>query len=78
MSLDSNAVITLCLFMVVHLCGTVWWMAKVNTTLGFIGQQVADIVKTIAAHEATYAKKSDCERIERSVEALWKRVDEMK
>lgn len=78
MDLNINAVITLCLFMVVHLCGTVWWMAKVNTTLGFIGQQVSDIVKTIASHEATYAKKCDVNRVERSLEALWKKVDDIK
>lgn len=79
MSLDMGAVITLCIFMVVHLCGTVWWMSKIQTTLGFIGNQVAEIMKTVAAHEATYAKKDDQAREfayrDKQIEAIWKRLD---
>lgn len=80
MTIDLGAVTTLCLFMIVHLCGTVWWMAKVNTTLEFIGKQVGDVVKTVAAHEATYSKKEDVARElayrDKQIEAIWKRLDE--
>jgi hypothetical protein len=79
MNLDSGGVITLCIFMVVHLCGTVWWMSKVNATLGFIGQQMNDIMKTVASHEATYAKKEDvtkdCVMMQRQIDAIWRKID---
>lgn len=79
MNIDS--IITLCIFMIVHLCGTIWWMSKINTTLGFLANQVADIVKTIATHEATYAKRDDmCRelgRLEIRIDGAFKRIDEI-
>jgi len=79
MALETSNVITLCVFMVVHLCGTVWWMSKVNTTLGFIGQQIAEIMKVIAVHEATYVKATDHAKdiltLERRIDALIEKID---
>lgn len=79
MTVDLGAIITLCIFMVVHLCGTVWWMSKIQTTLGFIGSQVAEIMKTVASHEATYTRKEDIARElayrDKQIEAIWKRLD---
>ncbi len=80
MTLDSSAVITLCIFMIVHLGGTIWWMSKIQTTLSFIGLSVGDLVKTVAAHEATYAKKEDQAKEfayrDKQIEAIWKRLDQ--
>ncbi len=79
MNLDIGAVITLCLFMVVHLCGTVWWMSKVNATLGFIGTQISDIRRQLSDHELSYVRKESCtERcgmINNQLLAIWKRLD---
>lgn len=73
--MSETSVITLCIFMVVHLCGTVWWMSKVNATLGFIGSQVEAIMKSSAEREATYAKREDFHRLEASVNKLWEKYD---
>lgn len=79
MNLDNGSIITLCIFMVVHLCGTVWWMSKINTTLNFLANQVSDIMKQVAAHEATYAKKEDvakdCTMMQRQIDAIWRKLD---
>jgi hypothetical protein len=79
MNIEWSQAITIILFMIVHLTGTVWWMSKIQTTLSFLAQQVGEIVKTVAAHEATYAKKEDvakdCIVIQRQVDAIWKRLD---
>ena len=79
MNIDMGAVLTLCLFMVGHLCGTVWWMSKVNATLGFIGTQISEILKTVATHEASFVKATehakDIGRLEKSLDAVWEKLD---
>ena len=79
MSLDNGSIITLCIFMVVHLCGTVWWMSKIQTTLAFLADNVAKIMATIATHEATYARKEDvakdCSMMQRQIDAIWRKLD---
>lgn len=53
------AVISLLVVIISHLCGTVWWMSKINTTLGYLEKNVSGILTTLAAHDSTYAKKED-------------------
>lgn len=80
MNLDAGAVITLCIFMVVHLCGTVWWMSKVNATLGFVGTQIQAILNTMAGHDNIYARKEDTGTKlafhDQQLLAIWKRLDQ--
>lgn len=79
MQFEWGPLITIVIFMVVHLCGTVWWMSKIQTTLGYLADNVKEIMKTVTAHEATYAKKEDQAREfayrDKQIEAIWKKLD---
>jgi len=63
-----EAVITVCCFMVVHLCGTVWWMSRIQTTLEML-------TKTLADNQS--ASQREQTRMESRVDAAWKAIDEI-
>lgn len=77
-----EAIVTIVLFMTVHLVGTVWWMSKIQTMLQILNATVDSIGKAILRHEAAYYHKEDAirelARIEQQMQAMWKRIDEIK
>ena len=75
MNLDNSSVLTLCIFMVVHLCGTVWWMSKINATLGFVCQQVEAILKKNEGFVTVSDHAKDIGHLEKSLDAVWERID---
>ena len=81
MTISEGSVVTICLFLVFHMAGTIWWMSKIQTTLTFIGIQIADIMKTINDHEKKYAEKEPVtERFiknEEQIKAIWVKIDKM-
>lgn len=82
MQIPWEAIVTIVIFMIVHMCGTVWWMAKIQTTLQILNTTVESIGKTILRHEAEYYHKEDAlrevTRLDQQIQAMWKRIDELK
>ena len=81
MQLDLNIIVTVIIFMVVHLCGTVWWMSSVTTTLGILRKTIDALEKTIIKHESTYYSKEDAAKDfayrDKTIKAAWDRIDKI-
>lgn len=76
MTLDGGAIITLVIFMIVHLCGFIWWASKIETTLGFIKTQVEAMAKNNEKYVTAVDHEKDIGHIEKEMTSLWKRVNE--
>jgi hypothetical protein len=76
MILDSGAVITIVMFMIVHLAGFIWWASRMQATLEFIKKQVDDLVanQTTYVHQSEHIK--DIARIDKDLDAVWKRLND--
>ena len=60
--------------MVCHLCTTVWWMAKITTTLTRLADDVKEAVKDIKG----LMPRADCvkihEHLEKQFESIWTEI----
>lgn len=78
-TMSWETILTIIFFMVVHLCGTVWWMAKIQTTLQILITTVDSINSRVSTHEAKYYSKEEAAKDfsyrDQQIEALWRRVD---
>jgi hypothetical protein len=71
--------VTIVIFMIVHLCGTVWWMSRIQAILETLVKQMSSFEVILQKHEATYATKEETFKeiahLEKQVEAIWRRLD---
>jgi hypothetical protein len=70
------ALVGLIIIIIGHLCTTVWWMAKITTTL----DRMAKDVSTALVKIENLVPKIDCirshEHIEKSFDDVWKAIRE--
>jgi|WetSurMetagenome_2_1015567.scaffolds.fasta_scaffold1205415_2 hypothetical protein len=70
------ALIGLIIIIVGHLCTTVWWMAKITTTLN---RMADDVSKALIKIEGL-VPKTDCQRMhdhmDKRIDDIWKKIDE--
>jgi hypothetical protein len=80
MSVDSGAVVTIGIFLLIHLCGSIWWASKMHTTLEFVREQMRLMVVANNEVAKTYVTAidhtKDIVRIDKEIDAIWKRVNE--
>ena len=65
----TGGFITLLIFICGHLGATVWWMAKVTTTLSFIDRDLK--ANLIAIKDEAFKRNSD-------ISNIWKRIDDLR
>ena len=75
MSFDLGAIITLFVFLLAQLIAGIWWASKMSTTLIFIKEQVDALVRSSTGFVTVVEHSKDVGRLEKSMEAIWKRLD---
>jgi hypothetical protein len=82
MNIETGAIVTIMLFVIVHTAGFIWWMSRIDTTLKILSETVKEMVKQISHHDVIYAKRTEVEKDfalrDQSINAMWKRIDEIK
>ncbi len=76
MTLDGGAIVTMVIFMIVHLCGFIWWASKIETTLGFIRSEVEKLSKNSEKNVSLIDHAKDIAHVEKEIDAIWKRLNE--
>lgn len=76
---ETLSLIGIVLVVIAHLCGTVWWMSKITTTLELLTKTVNDLSSAIVKHEATYYNKEDAMReigkLDQKIDKAHERLD---
>ena len=65
----TGGFVTLLLFIIAHLGATVWWMAKVTTTLSFIDRVLK--ANLTAIKDEAFKRNAD-------ISNIWKRIDDLR
>lgn len=65
-----------------HICYSVWWAARINTTLEFVQKTLIEIATDLKAHKLNSYTKEDAARefqeVRSNLKAQWERIDEIK
>ena len=74
--------LTLGIFVVSHICLTVWWASRVNTLLDIVQVELKEIVAELKASRGIFVSKEELAyRVSSSDKehaALWKQIDALK
>jgi len=65
--------VTIILFIVSHAGLSIWWMSKVNTTIGFMQKEIEKLTNTIGYYNNSVMNRADADREHK---AIWVRIDE--
>ena len=75
----ASAVVTIVLFLVVHLLGTVWWMSKITSNLESLVKEAKNIKDAVMMLEANAYRKEEAAKDfayrDRDIKKLWEKVD---
>ena len=77
MNIPAEAVISLFIYIVASTVGFIWWMATQTITLQFVREDLAKANKILTGFEVIYATKNELSRVETTVAAAHRRIDEM-
>lgn len=79
MEVPWGALITIFIFMLTHLIGSIWWASQITTTLDFMKESVDIMTKAIIKHESTYYSKEEAAKDfayrDKEIEAIWRKLD---
>lgn len=72
-------IVTIALFVLIHIVATVWWASRVNTLLDIVQRNLIDLVSEMKAMKNIYVSKEDFTReltlSLKDREAMWKKID---
>lgn len=81
MNLDGGVLVTICIFMLVHTGGFIWWMSRIDTTLKILTTTVERISDQMSKHDAIYAKKEDIVKDfavrDQQLNTMWLKLDKL-
>lgn len=76
------ATVTLSIFLITHICITVWWASRVNTLLDIVQKELREIVIEFKSMKSVYFTREEAARelaiSEKEHKAIWKRIDEIR
>ena len=77
-----GVVITLAIFVIGHLCTTIWWASRVNTLLDRVQTDLRDIITELRSARDVYVNKETlAARIaesDKEHKAMWREIDSIK
>ena len=77
----TNALVSITIFLIVHLVAAVWWASHVNTVLTLLRESIENLNKTLAKHDEKLYSKVDASKDlairDRQIDAAFKKIDKI-
>ena len=71
--------VTVSIFIITHLCLTIWWASRITTLLSVMQERLSSVVSKMENSDLTYVKKEehakDLALIQKAQDAAWKKID---